>query len=211
MSHHQTHRTIATRKRPRALVGLAAALAATLLTALGTATDAVASTAVAYNTSWHGQLAHGLLPDRVDCSVSNAGLCELYFSGNLSHSGSFVGTSHIVLHGHFTLTGTFAFVAHSQVSGTLAGCGSGTFRDTSHGALSSIVPGQLSLGGLGDTTIDPGSGTGAFTGLTGSGIDTPVVSLTGAVRGRGVGTGYCTHSDRQRYHHSTHHSRHRSP
>jgi hypothetical protein len=198
-----------TRKRPCALVGLAAALAATLSTALATATGAVASTAVAFNTSWHGQLAHGLLPDRVDCTT-NLGVCELYFSGNLSHSGSFVGTSHIVLHGHFTLTGTFAFVAHSQVSGTLAGCGSGTFRDTDHGALSSIVPRQLSFGAQGDTTVDPGSGTGALTGLTGSGIDTPVVSPTGAVSGRGVGTGYCEHSDRHRRHHNPHHPRHRS-
>lgn len=183
---------IATRRRPPARARLATALAATLAAALATATSALASTAIAVDTSWHGQI--GPLPDRIDCTT-NLGVCEQYFSGNLSYTGSFVGTSHIVLHGHFTPSGTFAFVEHGQLSGTIAGCGSGTVRDTTYGALSSIVPAQLRLGGQGDSTTDLDSGTDAFIGLTYSGVETYLFSPTGAVSGRGVGTAYCQNRD----------------
>jgi hypothetical protein len=208
MKHHKAHTAVALG------AALATAVAAALATSLATATSALASTAIAVDTSWHGQAAHGLLPDRVDCTT-NLGVCELYVSGNVSYTGSFVGAAHIVVHGHFTPTGGFAFVAHGQLSGTLAGCGSGTVRDTAYGTFSSIVPGQLSLGGQADSSVDPGSGTGALTGLTYSGIETYLLSPTGAVSGRGVGTAYCEQNGPGREHararHHSHRRHHGSP
>lgn len=138
--------------------------------------------------------------DNVDC-LSQLGVCELYFHGALTVSGTEAGnaptgTADFALQGHFQPNLSFAFTNILHVTETRTVCGGqGAFEDVEHGVMSQFDLQQLGLAGHAEWNIAPGSGTGALTGATGGGYLTAVLYPDGRVHARVLGAITCPPTD----------------
>src|SRR2546425_8308207 len=81
------------------------------------------ATVIPVDTSWKGT--NGV--QNVVCT-SPVGTCELYYTSQLTYSGTWQGTSFVYGHGHFDQNGDFPFTETVSFSGTVGGCGSGSFK-----------------------------------------------------------------------------------
>jgi hypothetical protein len=179
-------------KPPHTRLILSAALAVAIAAPSATAAASDRAPVVFGDSTFTGKLTS--TPDKIDCA-STPGVCELYFHGTGTWSGSLVGTGDFVIHGHLDPDRSFAYQSSSKISGTLAGCGTGTFTGVSNGVLSQIDLQQLALAGHADGQMLPGSGTGAFTGATLTDYETVAQHPDGSVADRAVGRATCPAAD----------------
>jgi hypothetical protein len=129
------------------------------------------------------------------CGVAQPGVCEFSFTGHSTVTGSLSGWTDYAMWGHGNTDGSMSYSTRETFTGTVSGCGRGTFDFVSEGGR--IEPGPSSEDPSGQRvhapwTLVPGSGTGDLVGLvSGSGVLEGVAYPDTSTRGRWTGVLRC--------------------
>ena len=113
-------------------------------------------------------------PQGVRCGYAQPGVCELEFGGHSSLTGTLTGWTDYTAWARGNADGSQTWYAYETFTGTIEGCGRGTFDFVVENGTVSASPDAndpLARDVAGDWSLEPGSGTGDLA---------RVVSLTGA-------------------------------
>jgi hypothetical protein len=132
-----------------------------------------------------------------------AGNCTIYYTSDLTLSGTWKGTVHTEGHGQLQPDGSFPFTEIATFRGTAQGCGTdGSFQYANEGVIASDGHGQ------GRWHIVSGSGSGGLSGVrSGSGTDTFYQPTQVVTDGELLGSISCARSGpkHKNHHHKKHH------
>jgi len=154
----------------------AAALAALTMTMAGTPAEA-ATKQRTVTIKVHTQFTDpGMLTNAqgVRCGYAQPGVCELEFAGHSTLSGTLSGWTDYTVWAHGNVDGSQSWTAYEKFTGTVAGCGRGTFDFVVNDGTVSASPDAddpLAKDVAGSWSFQPGTGTGNLA---------RVVSLSGA-------------------------------
>lgn len=128
---------------------------------------------------------------RVRCGVLQPGVCEIQLGGHSTLTGTLSGYTDYTTWAHNNLDGSTSYYTRETFTGTLAGCGRGTFDfmvDDGHVDAAPMANDPLARHLHGTWHLVPGSGTGDFARVTAAnGVEDgkfyPDSSLAGAFTG----------------------------